>query len=122
MTLHATLRTIIMKLPIVTRMLLGIVVFSVGGCGRTERDVAMQEEKAITVEEERPIAEGIVEEGVECPLLRTEDGALYSMSGALVAGLRPGERVRIFGERMDLSRCMQGSPVRVRRVVRLGAP
>lgn len=55
--------------------------------------------------------EGHVSRGVECPILTTPDGDVYSLSGEMT--FTPGEYVEVTGETMDASTCMQGTPLRV---------
>ena len=50
---------------------------------------------------------GVIEAGVECPILRTSTGQIYSLSlGDSAFG--PGDYVRVTGELADASFCMQG--------------
>src|SRR5690606_34522891 len=51
---------------------------------------------------------GTLEQGVECPILRSEDGTVYSIPRDAMAGFREGDRVRVEGRRADMSTCMQG--------------
>jgi len=57
----------------------------------------------------------ITREGVECPALRGDDGALYTLAGD-VRGFRPGDRVRVEGRPADFSTCMQGTTIEVSRI------
>jgi len=52
--------------------------------------------------------EGRIEEGVECPILRTPDGEVWSLSLG-EADFGPGDYVRFTGEQADASFCQQGS-------------
>ena len=58
----------------------------------------------------------ITDEGVECVVLRGDDGRLYTLAGR-VRGLEPGDRVRVIGRRAGASFCMQGTTIEVRRIV-----
>lgn len=50
---------------------------------------------------------GRVTSGVECPILVTADGTVYSLTG--IEGLvRPGDHARVTGRSVDASFCMQG--------------
>ncbi len=51
--------------------------------------------------------EGRVQEGVECPVLRTPDGDRYALTSSEVT-ITPGEYVEIEGRRAGISYCMQG--------------
>lgn len=49
---------------------------------------------------------GVLEEGVECPIVVLESGARYSLSST--GGFAKGTEVRVCGIRMDASFCMEG--------------
>ena len=51
--------------------------------------------------------EGRIEDGVECPVIRTPDGDVYSLSLG-EADFGPGDYVRFTGEFADASFCQQG--------------
>lgn len=51
--------------------------------------------------------EGRIEEGTECPILRTPDGEVYVLSLG-EADFGPGDYVRFTGEEADASFCMEG--------------
>ncbi|GAB5349464.1 DUF5818 domain-containing protein [Alteriqipengyuania sp. 357] len=51
--------------------------------------------------------EGRIEDGVECPVLRTPDGKTYALSFR-ETDIGPGDYVRLRGEIADASFCMQG--------------
>jgi LysM repeat protein len=57
----------------------------------------------------------ITRRGVECPLLRGDDGKNYSLAGDL-EGFRPGDRVTVEGRLAGMSFCMQGTTIDVRRI------
>lgn len=57
----------------------------------------------------------IVSGGVECPLLRSDDGRRFSLSGDL-GGFGRGDRVEVTGRLADVSICMQGPTLEVRRI------
>jgi LysM repeat protein len=63
----------------------------------------------------RVTVSGRIVRGVECPLLRSDDGRAYSLTGDL-AGYRPGDRVSVDGRLTDVSVCMQGPTIQVRRI------
>lgn len=63
------------------------------------------------------VAGRLTDEGVECPALRTEDGALYTLTGDL-GGAQPGDRVVVEGTLPDMSMCMQGTTIAVARIER----
>src|SRR6185295_10642016 len=58
---------------------------------------------------------GEIVKGVECPVLRSDDGRAYSLTGDL-AGYRPGDRVSVVGRLAGVSVCMQGPTIEVRRI------
>lgn len=55
---------------------------------------------------------GVLKQGVECPLLVTDDGEIYSLSGQ-VALPPEGTTVYIEGQIIDYSYCMAGIPLRI---------
>lgn len=57
----------------------------------------------------------LTDEGVECPAMRTDDGALYTLTGHS-GGLLPGERVRVVGLIAGASMCQQGVTVSAARI------
>lgn len=57
----------------------------------------------------------IVKGGVECPLLRSDEGRRYSLTGDL-GGFGPGDRVRVTGRLAEVSICMQEPTLEVRRI------
>jgi LysM repeat protein len=59
----------------------------------------------------------ITGEGVECPAMRGRDGQLYTLTGN-VGDLQPGDRVEVRGQRAEVSICMQGTTIEVRRIRR----
>lgn len=56
-------------------------------------------------------------EGVECPALRSDDGTLYTLLGDL-KGLKTGDRVAVEGTRVEISFCMQGITLQIKRLDR----
>ncbi|EAQ03760.1 gamma-D-glutamyl-L-diamino acid endopeptidase I [Pseudooceanicola batsensis HTCC2597] len=66
--------------------------------------------------------EGRVDEGTECPVLRTRDGDRYALTSRSV-GITPGEYVRIEGRRADMAFCMNGvDTVRVTEIEEVAPP
>jgi hypothetical protein len=55
--------------------------------------------------------EGVLQAGVECPLLVTED-AHYSLAGQL-EGVAVGDTVKVIGKPAEASFCMQGTTLEV---------
>lgn len=53
------------------------------------------------------VAIGLLQQGIECMTLRTEDGKLFAISGDL-QGYKPGDKVCVKGRRAGESICMQG--------------
>ncbi|ANK79670.1 MAG: hypothetical protein TEF_01825 [Rhizobiales bacterium NRL2] len=58
-------------------------------------------------ERDRMTLRGRVRDGVECPVLRTPDGDVWSLTGA-DANFTAGEYVEVKGRRADMSFCQQG--------------
>jgi len=58
-------------------------------------------------EDDRLTLEGRVSEGVECMVLKTDDGDVWSLVSDAVR-FTPGEYVRVKGNRADMSYCQQG--------------
>jgi len=58
----------------------------------------------------------LTREGIECQALRTDKGELFTLVGNL-QGFGPGQRVRVTGQRMEVSTCQQGTTVRVNKIV-----
>jgi hypothetical protein len=60
----------------------------------------------------------ITNEGAECPALRADTGKLYTLAGG-TGGFQPGDRVQVIGKVAQVSFCMQGTTIEVRRVIAL---
>ena len=58
----------------------------------------------------------LTREGVECQALRTDGGELFTLVGDL-KGFKAGQRVRVTGQRMELSTCQQATTLRVSNIV-----
>ena len=56
-------------------------------------------------------------EGVECPVLRGDDGKLYALLGD-IGDVREGDRVEVTGRVAEMSFCMQGTPLEVASIER----
>jgi hypothetical protein len=56
-------------------------------------------------------------EGVECPVLRADDGRLYALLGD-IGEAAPGDRLRVTGRVAEMSICMQGTALAVETVER----
>lgn len=54
----------------------------------------------------------LTDEGIECPALRADDGAIYTLAGD-ARGFGPGDRVRVTGTVAEMSFCMQGTTLAV---------
>lgn len=57
----------------------------------------------------------LTDEGVECQALRGDDETLYTLTGDL-GGFGVGDRVRVRGERAQMSFCMQGVTIAVESI------
>ena len=62
--------------------------------------------------------EGVLIQGVECPRVRMTDGREFSLMGGDIRKLRSatGQRVRVIGEIVAVSTCMQGLTLRVETI------
>lgn len=54
-------------------------------------------------------------EGVQCPALRGDDGALYTLTGDL-HGYQAGDRVLVVGQVAHVNFCTQGTTIAVRLI------
>ncbi|MFQ5817272.1 MAG: DUF5818 domain-containing protein [Terriglobia bacterium] len=59
----------------------------------------------------------LTHEGVECPALRSTDGALYTLVGDL-KGFKVGDTVCVSGTVAEVSFCMQGITLALKRISR----
>lgn len=59
--------------------------------------------------------EGVIGPGAECPVLRTDDGETYALTGEL-DGFDQGDRVVVEGTEAEASFCMQGTTLNVRSI------
>ena len=60
---------------------------------------------------------GTIEQGVECPMLKTADGRRFSLTGNL-GDFGPGDEVCVTGTRAEVSYCMAGeATLAVTRIV-----
>jgi len=55
---------------------------------------------------------GRLTQGVECPVLRTADGKIYTLAGKL-KGWKTGDRVTVTGTLAQASTCQQGTTIDV---------
>jgi hypothetical protein len=58
----------------------------------------------------------ITDDGVECTALRGDDGRLYTLAGG-AGGFKSGDRVRVIGKVAEMSFCMLGTTIEVRRII-----
>ena len=56
-------------------------------------------------------------DGVECPAMRADNGAIYTLLGDL-KGFKKGDRVTVEGTRVQMSFCMQGTTLQVTQIAR----
>ena len=59
---------------------------------------------------------GTIREDVDCPLLRLEDGRVYSLTGRVPKGLRSGDRVCVNGTVSSTSVCLTQPSIEVETV------
>jgi len=59
----------------------------------------------------------LTREGVECPILRTAKGGIFTLAGDL-KGFKTGERVTVTGTLAEASICQQGTTIDVREIGR----
>ncbi len=64
---------------------------------------------------ERVDVTGVLRDGPECPILRSDDGDVYSLVGDLEE-FDTGDHVRIVGRTVEVSICQRGTTVEVRRI------
>ncbi|WP_349371478.1 DUF5818 domain-containing protein [Salinarimonas sp.] len=60
----------------------------------------------------------LVPGGVECPLLRTDDGRVYALQGVRPADLPDGELLTVRGRPLMFSTCQQGQGFLVEQIER----
>jgi hypothetical protein len=63
------------------------------------------------------VAGVLTSEGAECPAMRADDGAVYTLLGDL-KGFRAGDQVRVEGTRQEVSICMQGVTLQITQITR----
>ena len=84
-----------------------------GGCGPSPRPATLQPP------DPRPgdsvHIRGRLDADVDCRLLRTEDGKVYSLSERL-PNLRDGSRICVFGTISQVSQCMHSPSIDVEQV------
>lgn len=61
------------------------------------------------------VAGRLTDEGVECPALRSLDGALYTLAGD-IDQFGPGDEVVVTGTKAETSFCMQGTTINVEKI------
>lgn len=64
---------------------------------------------------ERIEVTGVLRDGPECPILRTDDREVYSLVGDL-QDFDTGDYVRIVGRTVEVSICQRGTTIQVRRI------
>lgn len=62
---------------------------------------------------ERIISGEIIQGGVECPLFRTDEGLEFSLAGIEQGEAPVGTKMRLRGQIMEISTCMQGTTFNV---------
>ena len=95
--------------------------FGIESANRRTRAVSEPFRVARPIEEdssERIDATGVLRDGAECPILRTDEGDVYSLVGDL-QDFGSGDRVRIVGRTVEVSICSRGTTVDVRRIVEI---
>jgi len=65
--------------------------------------------------DERIDVTGTLRDGPECPILRSDDGDVYSLVGDL-QDFDAGDHVRIVGRTVEVSICQRGTTIEVRRI------
>jgi hypothetical protein len=83
------------------------------GHDRAARPKVQAQEKPKTI----VVVGKLTDEGVECRALRAEDGTLYTLVGEL-NGFKVGDKVRVVGQRAEISTCMQGTTLSVKNIKR----
>ena len=59
--------------------------------------------------------------GVECPVMRGDDGKVYSLAGS-IGDLQAGDEIWVEGEIAQMSICMQGTTINVKKIGRKEKP
>lgn len=93
--------------------------FAIESANRRTRAVSEPFRVTRPIEEdqsERIDATGVLRDGPECPILRTDDGDVYSLVGDL-QDFGSGDRVRIIGRTVEVPICSRGTTVEVRQIV-----
>jgi uncharacterized Ntn-hydrolase superfamily protein len=65
------------------------------------------------------VAGVLTDEGIECRALRGDDGRLYTLTGDL-GDFATGDRVKVTGTKVEMSICMQGTTLAVKRIEKAG--
>lgn len=90
----------------------------------TDRGMTFKSGVFDVVQEEQQVLlrEGRVEEGVECPVLRADDGSTYALTSRTIR-FTPGEYVQVTGPRAEMSYCQQGAAtIDVREIEEIAPP
>lgn len=100
--------------PVRNTLALAIAISTSGACAMSNRDAA-GDSQASNEGGRVTVTGRLTSEGVECQALRGDDGQLYTLLGDL-GRLSVDTRVRVIGERVELSICQQGITIRVRSI------
>jgi hypothetical protein len=95
-----------------------VVATTEGGPGERVRAVSdpfIVEDAGATTDEVLTVVGTLTADGVECPVLTTAEGSIHTLVGGL-GSFETGERVRVTGVPVEMSMCMQGETLRVRRI------
>ena len=58
----------------------------------------------------------LTDEGAECPVLRGDDGKLYTLTPRDLQGFQVGDRVAVMGKVAEISFCNQGTTLEVQKI------
>jgi len=96
---------------------IALVFVSTGGSGEAQVAETDTQIGSVLRGPERELSGVIIAGGVVCPLLQTDSGEIYALSGAVPARPEPGTQLRLRGYEAKLSICQQGREFRVTQVV-----
>lgn len=90
-----------------------LVALVLNDCGQnTERELPQTEAPPPAGELTMCVTGRLTDEGVECPALRTAEGALFTLAGP-TGGAAAGDEVCVCGRPAEMSTCMQGRTLSV---------
>jgi len=98
------------------RMALGGLAVVASACAASQPDMS-REIGATPAAAAVKIQGEMTSDGVECPAMRADNGAVYTLLGDL-KGFKKGDRVTVEGTPVQMSFCMQGTTLQVTQIAR----